>query len=139
MVLERRFLDLLLLGTNPKVARACEEQCHALSARRQVHGGLAGRIRDCLLRTSGYLPNMQTLTMELHLIVRTPRCRLDDKGNSCHLLLDEMYRALTEELLVTSAIRLEEITGCLGCGEVSNFVRVSRCWKGMTPCQYHQW
>ncbi|PXB97037.1 AraC family transcriptional regulator, partial [Pseudomonas aeruginosa] len=43
VVFERRFLDLPLPGANPEVARACEEQCRALLARRQVRGGLAGR------------------------------------------------------------------------------------------------
>ncbi|PXB74608.1 AraC family transcriptional regulator, partial [Pseudomonas aeruginosa] len=80
VVFERRFLDLPLPGANPEVARACEEQCRALLARRQVRGGLAGRIRDRLLRTPGHLPDMQTLAMELHLTVRTLRRRLDDEG-----------------------------------------------------------
>ncbi|MFO6380825.1 AraC family transcriptional regulator ligand-binding domain-containing protein, partial [Pseudomonas aeruginosa] len=40
VVFERRFLDLPLPGANPEVARACEEQCRALLARRQVRGGL---------------------------------------------------------------------------------------------------
>ncbi|MEM8120354.1 AraC family transcriptional regulator ligand-binding domain-containing protein, partial [Morganella morganii] len=55
VVFERRFLDLPLPGANPEVARACGEQCRALLARRQVRGGLAGRIRDRLLRTPGHL------------------------------------------------------------------------------------
>lgn len=138
VVFERRFLDLPLPGANPEVARACEEQCRALLARRQVRGGLAGRIRDRLLRTPGHLPDMQTLAMELHLTVRTLRRRLDDEGSSYRLLLDEVRQALAEELLATGAIRLEEIAERLGYGEVSNFIHAFRRWKGMTPRQYRQ-
>ncbi|WP_162945996.1 helix-turn-helix transcriptional regulator, partial [Pseudomonas aeruginosa] len=138
VVFERRFLDLPLPGANPEVARACEEQCRALLARRQVRGGLAGRIRDRLLRTPGHLPDMQTLAMELHLTVRTLRRRLDDEGSSYRLLLDEVRLALAEELLATGAIRLEEIAERLGYGEVSNFIHAFRRWKGMTPRQYRQ-
>lgn len=130
--------DLPLPGANPEVARACEEQCRALLARRQVRGGLAGRIRDRLLRTPGHLPDMQTLAMELHLTVRTLRRRLDDEGSSYRLLLDEVRQALAEELLATGAIRLEEIAERLGYGEVSNFIHAFRRWKGMTPRQYRQ-
>ncbi len=137
-VFERHFLDLPLPGANPEVARACEEQCRALLARRQVRGGLAGRIRDRLLRTPGRLPDMQTLAMELHLTVRTLRRRLDDEGSSYRLLLDEVRQALAEELLATGAIRLEEIAERLGYGEVSNFIHAFRRWKGMTPRQYRQ-
>ncbi|MBF3306782.1 helix-turn-helix transcriptional regulator, partial [Pseudomonas aeruginosa] len=104
----------------------------------QVRGGLAGRIRDRLLRTPGHLPDMQTLAMELHLTVRTLRRRLDDEGSSYRLLLDEVRQALAEELLATGAIRLEEIAERLGYGEVSNFSHAFRRWKGMTPRQYRQ-
>lgn len=138
VVFERHFLDLPLPGANLEVARACEEQCRALLARRQVRGGLAGRIRDRLLRTPGHLPDMQTLAMELHLTVRTLRRRLDDEGSSYRLLLDEVRQALAEELLATGAIRLEEIAERLGYGEVSNFIHAFRRWKGMTPRQYRQ-
>lgn len=121
-----------------RIQRDLTGQCRALLARRQVRGGLAGRIRDRLLRTPGHLPDMQTLAMELHLTVRTLRRRLDDEGSSYRLLLDEVRQALAEELLATGAIRLEEIAERLGYGEVSNFIHAFRRWKGMTPRQYRQ-
>ncbi|PWU30981.1 AraC family transcriptional regulator [Pseudomonas sp. RW407] len=129
-------LDLPLPGANPQVARHCEEQCRALLARRQELGGLAGRIRDRLLRTPGRLPDMEQVAQELHMTSRTLRRRLQDEGSSYRALLDEVRQALAEELLGTGAIRLEEIAERLGYGEVSNFIHAFKRWKGVPPGRF---
>ncbi|WP_090262059.1 AraC family transcriptional regulator [Pseudomonas panipatensis] len=138
IVFDRRLLEQPLPGANTQVAGHCEEQCKALLARRQARAGLAGRIRDRLLRTPGRLPDMEQVAGELHMTSRTLRRRLDEEGSHYRALLDEVRQALAEELLATGALRLEEIAERLGYGEVSNFIHAFKRWKGVTPKRFRE-
>jgi len=136
IVFARSLLDQALPGANPHVALNCEQQCQALLAKRQVRGGLSGRIRDRLLSSPGQLPDMEQLADELHMTSRTLRRRLDAEGTRFRLLQEEVRLALAEELLAIGGLTLEEIAERLGYGETSNFIHAFRRWKGMTPGQY---
>lgn len=129
------FLDLPLPGASPEVARQCEEQCQAMLARRHARTGFAGRVRDRLVAVPGKLPDMEALAEELHMTSRTLRRRLAEEGTSFRQLQEEVREALAEELLA-SGLTLEQVAEALGYGEVSNFIRACRRWKGMTPHKY---
>ena len=126
------FLDRPLPGANTEVARQCEAQCQALLARRQVREGLAGQLRNRMVARPGPLPDMETLAGELHMSLRTLRRRLADEGTSFRQLQEEVRETLAEELLA-EGLKLEHVADTLGYGEVSNFIRAYRRWKGVTP------
>ncbi len=126
------YLDLPLSGANTEVTRQCEAQCQALLARRRTRSGLAGQLRNRMVAPPGPLPDMETLAHELHMSLRTLRRRLLDEGTSFRQLQDEVRQALAEELLA-EGLKLEQVAITLGYGEVSNFIRAYRRWKGVTP------
>ncbi|MBD2836522.1 AraC family transcriptional regulator [Pseudomonas sp. JM0905a] len=136
IVFSRSLLDLPLPGANPQVVRHCEEQCRIILARRRERAGLAGRVRDLLLARPGQLPDMERLAQTLHMTSRTLRRKLAAEGTSFRQLQEEVLGALAEELLGSTALRLEEIAERLGYGEVSNFIHAFKRWKGITPRQY---
>ncbi|NQD95507.1 hypothetical protein HP532_22885 [Pseudomonas sp. CrR25] len=88
----------------------CETQCQALLAKYRNRDGLAGRVRDRLLRTPGRLANMELGAASS----RTLRRRLDEQGTTFRLLQEDAHQALAEELLATGGLILEEIAERLG-------------------------
>ncbi|RDK06055.1 AraC family transcriptional regulator [Cupriavidus lacunae] len=126
------FLDRPLPGANTEVVRQCEAQCQALLARWPVQEGLASQLRNRMIVRPGVLPDMETLAEELHMSLRTLRRRLADEGTSFRQLQEEVREALAEEMLA-EGLKLEHVADTLGYGEVSNFIRAYRRWKGVTP------
>lgn len=131
------YLDRPLPGASEEVARQCEAQCQAMLARRIARDGLAGRLRDRMVARPGQWLDMETLADELHMTSRTLRRRLVEEGTSFRQLQEEVREALAEELLA-SGLTLEQVADALGYGEVSNFIRACRRWKGVTPHQYRE-
>lgn len=126
------YLDRPLPGANTEVVRQCEAQCQALLAKRLARDGLAGQLRNRMVARPGPLPDMETLAAELHMSLRTLRRRLADEGTSFRHLQDGVRAALAEEMLA-EGLKLEHVADTLGYGEVSNFIRAYRRWKGVTP------
>lgn len=131
------YLDRPLPGASEDVARQCEAQCQAILAQRRARDGLAGRLRDRLVARPGHLPDMETLADELHMTSRTLRRRLAEEGTTFRQLQEEVRETLADELLATG-LTLEQVAEALGYGEVSNFIRACRRWKGATPHQYRR-
>ncbi|SCU87078.1 Ornithine utilization regulator (fragment) [Cupriavidus necator] len=126
------YLDRPLPGANTEVVSQCEAQCQALLAKWQAREGLPSQLRNRMVARPGPLPDMETLAQELHMSLRTLRRRLADEGTSFRQLQDEVREALAEELLA-EGLKLEHVADSLGYGEVSNFIRAYRRWKGVTP------
>ena len=131
-------LDAPLPQANPMMARLCEEQCRQLLAKRRVRSGLAGQIRDRLLRNPGEMPSLETVAEELHMASRSLRRRLDEEGTSFRALVDEVRQTLAEELLMSAHMKLAEIASRLGYTEPAAFINAFKRWKGMSPTAYRQ-
>ncbi|SPA23101.1 hypothetical protein CBM2633_B90392 [Cupriavidus taiwanensis] len=65
---------------------------------------------------------------------RTLHRRLAGEGTSVRKLQEEVRESLADELL-ESGLTLTQVGEALGYGEVSNFIRAYRRWKGLTPHQ----
>lgn len=131
-------LDAPLPQANPMMARMCEEQCRQLLAKRSVRSGLAGQIRDRLLRNPGEMPSLETVAEELHMASRSLRRRLDEEGTTFRALVDEVRQALAEELLLSAHMKLAEIASRLGYTEPAAFINAFKRWKGMSPSAYRK-
>jgi AraC-like DNA-binding protein len=136
-------LDAATLATplpqaNLQMARFCEEQCRQLLARRQTRGGLAGQVRDRMLRQPTNMPSIERVAEELHMASRSLRRRLTAEGTTFRCLLDEVRQALAEELLLSGQLKVSEIAERLGYAESAPFIHAFRRWKGMTPDQYRR-
>ena len=131
------YLDHALPGSNTELARQCEAQCEAMLARWVSEDGLAGQLRKRLVARPGSLPDMETVAEELHMSLRTLHRRLADEGTSFRQLQEEVREALADKLLA-EGLKLEHVADTLGYGEVSNFIRAYRRWKGDTPHRYRE-
>lgn len=138
IIMDAAFLDEPLPQANPVLARMCEEQCRQLMTKRQVRDGVAGQVRDRLLRLSGTLPNISTVAEDLCMAPRSLRRRLDEEGTSFRALLDEVRQALAEEMLTTVGMKLEEVAMRLGYSEPASFIHAFKRWKGVSPHAYRE-
>jgi len=131
-------LDAPLPQANSQMARLCEEQCRQLLARRRMRGGLAGQVRDRMLRKPSDMPSIDTVAEELHIASRSLRRRLAAEGTSYRALLDEVRQALAEELLLSAHMKLAEIAERLGYAEPAPFITAFKRWKGVSPDRYRR-
>lgn len=128
------YLDRPLPGASEEVARQCEAQCEAILASRRARSGFAGMVRARLVARPGSLPGLETLAADLNMTSRTLHRRLAGEGTSVRQLQEEVRESLADELL-DSGLTLTQVGEALGYGEVSNFIRAYRRWKGLTPHQ----
>jgi len=138
ILLPAKDLDAPLPQANPLMARMCEEQCRQLLAKRRVRSGLAGQIRDRLLRSPGEMPSLETVAEELHMASRSLRRRLDEEDTTFRALVDEVRQTLAEELLMSAHMKLAEIAARLGYTEPAAFISAFKRWKGMSPTAYRE-
>jgi AraC-like DNA-binding protein len=129
-------LDLPLPRASPHAAQLCQQQCRELLDRRRVRVGVAGHVRDELLREPRRMPPQDQVAATLHVSVRTLRRQLGDEGTTFRALVEETRQLLAEELLGTGRLTVEEIADRLGYAEASSFVHAFKRWKGIPPRRY---
>ncbi|MFB7722512.1 MULTISPECIES: AraC family transcriptional regulator [unclassified Nocardia] len=130
------FLDLPLPQANEWARSTCEQMCRDLLTRRHARTGVAGAVRDLLVRTPGEIPDQVSVAAELFISPRTLSRRLADEGTSFRVLLDEVRQALSEELLEHTEMTTEQVSARLGYAEAASFIRAFRRWKGCPPQEY---
>jgi AraC-like DNA-binding protein len=118
--------------------QTCEQLCRDLLAQRRQRSGLAGRIRQRLLRSDDAFPGLEQIADELGLTSRTLRRRLASEGTTYRHLLDECRELLAEQLLGQLRLSVEEVAARLGYAEASSFIIAFRRWKGVTPRRFVQ-
>jgi AraC-like DNA-binding protein len=131
-------LDLPLPQANELTAKACEEQCRELLARRRTRGGIAGEVRARLMPRRGALPRIEEVARELHTSPRTLRRRLTDEGVSFRSLVEEVTMSLAEEFLSTRALTVEDIAQRVGYAEAASFTRAFTRRRGMPPGEFRR-
>lgn len=127
-------LDLPLPQANPHTAAMCERQCAEIMQRRRERVGIAGRIREILVRRRG-LAEQEDVAAELHLSVRTLRRRLTEEGTSYREIAGETYGLLAEELLA-AGLTVADVAHRLGYADAAAFTKAFRRWKGVTPGRF---
>ena len=69
LVCARRFLDMPLPGANPVMAEIGARACRTLADQMGERGGLAGRVRDMLLRSNGDFPDQTAMAARLNVML----------------------------------------------------------------------
>lgn len=128
-------LDLPLPQANPHTALVCELQCARLLQKRRARLGLAGRVRDTLLRTPNATADQDVVAAELAVSVRTMRRRLAEEGTSFRELVAETTGLLAEELL-TAGLTVQEVAHRLGYAGAPSFSYAFKRWSGTSPGHY---
>ena len=136
IVLDAAVVDAPLPRAYDSTARAAEQQCREILARRSGRGGVAGQVRSLLLNVSGTIPSLEEVASSLALAPRTLRLHLQGEGTSFRELANEVRRMLAEELLRSSNLTVEEIGERLGYAEPSSFFKAFKRWNGVPPRAY---
>jgi AraC-like DNA-binding protein len=131
--LDAALLDLPLPQADELTAAATEEQCRALLQARRSRAGVAGAVRDVLLRRPSAMPDVGAVATALAMSERTLRRRLREEGTSFRALADEVREALAEELLRTGSLSVEQVARRLGYAETASFTHAFTRWKGVSP------
>jgi AraC-like DNA-binding protein len=104
-----------------------------LLEKRRARTGIAGAVRDLLVREPGQIPDSPAVAAALQMSNRTLSRRLDEEGISFRALVDEVREMLAEEMLVTAQMTTEQVSRRLGYSEPASFVRAFKRWKGVAP------
>ncbi len=131
--LDDAVLDRPLPQADAHAAALAEQQCRELIDQRRARTGVAGKVRDRLLRRPGAMPDIEHVAAELHMSSRTLRRHLTAEGTSYRALVDEVRERLAEELLATGALSVEEIGKQLGYAATPSFTTAFKRWKGVPP------
>jgi AraC-like DNA-binding protein len=132
-VLSAAALDLPLPQADELTAAMTERQCRELVGRRRTRTGVAGRVRDELVRSPADMPGADAVAGTLAVSERTLRRRLAEEGTSFRALVEEVREALAEELLGTGSLTVEQVARRLGYAETASFTHAFTRWKGVSP------
>lgn len=127
------YLDMPLPQANEWARGTCEQLCRDLLAKRRARTGVAGAVRDLLIRVPGEIPDQLAVAGELFMSPRTLSRRLGEEGTTFRALLDEVRQTLSEELLTHTDMTTEQVAARLGYTEAASFIRAFRRWEGCPP------
>jgi AraC-like DNA-binding protein len=132
-VIDVAALDLPLPQADELTAAMTQRQCRELVERRRARAGVAGLVRDELVRSPADMPDVDAVARRLAVSERTLRRRLADEGTSFRTLVEEVREALAEELLATGSLSVEQVARRLGYAETASFTHAFTRWKGVSP------
>lgn len=135
-------LDQPLPQANEHTWAMCLSQCRDLVDRRRARTGIAAEVRKLLVPggADGFAApaGIDTVARELNMSTRTLRRHLDAAGTSYRALLDEVRRALAEEMLTATPLSVSDVAIRLGYAESSTFIYAFKRWTGVTPAAYRR-
>ncbi|WP_228821236.1 AraC family transcriptional regulator [Nocardia farcinica] len=117
---------------SPLTARLFEQQCAQLLHRRGLRHGIAGTVREVLLRRMGERVGQEEMATLLHMSLRTLRRRLAEEGTSYRGLCSQTYGELAEELLA-GGLTVEDVAYRMGYAGAPSFSTAFKQWRGISP------
>ncbi|MFG1793538.1 AraC family transcriptional regulator [Nocardia sp. NPDC049149] len=136
VVFDSRRLDRPLPPLDERARFTCTRFCRELLERHRPRTGVAGGVRELLIRTPGDIPDQIAVANELFLSPRTLSRRLNEEQTSFRALLDEVRQLLSEQLLAHTDLTTEQVAARLGYAEAASFIRAFRRWKGCPPQEF---
>ncbi|MFF3227582.1 AraC family transcriptional regulator [Nocardia suismassiliense] len=140
--IEPAVLDQPLPQANEQTWAMCLAQCRELVDRRRARTGIAAEVRERLVPggADGFTapPGIDSVARDLNMSTRTLRRHLDAAGTSYRALLDEVRRALAEEMLTATPLSVSDVAIRLGYAESSTFIYAFKRWTGATPAAYRR-
>ncbi|WP_433564473.1 AraC family transcriptional regulator [Nocardia sp. CA-151230] len=136
-------LEQPLPQANEHTWAMCLAQCTELVSRRRARTGIAAEVRELLVPRGGLdgfavPPGIDSVARDLNMSTRTLRRHLDTAGTSYRQLLDEVRRALAEEMLTATPLSVSDVAIRLGYAEASTFIHAFKRWTGTTPSAYRR-
>ncbi|MEV0246207.1 AraC family transcriptional regulator [Nocardia sp. NPDC050712] len=120
---------------SPMTARMFDEECAELLRRRGLHRGVAGAVRELLMRRLHGRVSQEDVAASLHMSLRTMRRRLAEEGTSYRRLCTETYGSLAEDLLSTG-LTVEDVAFRMGYSGAPSFSNAFKQWRGVSPGRF---
>ncbi|MCC1496964.1 AraC family transcriptional regulator [Alcanivorax sp. 1008] len=137
--MHRSLGGLPLPSHNTAFFKRCEQECERLlDSHRHRGGGLAGRVRQSIMRHLCAGAPLERVCEDLGMHRRTLHRHLAKTGMDYASLLEETRQALAEQLLLTTDFSIEEIAYQLGYRQATNFIRAFKGWRQMTPLKWQR-
>jgi AraC-like DNA-binding protein len=133
VTLPAAYLDAELPRANPAARALAVELCADLAGRRRDPSPLAQQVRILLTQRLRFDPSAGGVAAALGVGERTLRRRLSAEGTSFQALLDQVRSSLSEQLLATGSLSVDEVAVRLGYAESASFIHAHRRWLGTTP------
>lgn len=112
--------------------------CDLLMEELKLRVGLAGRVREILLRNLGRTMSAGAVARNLNMTVRTLQRRLRDANTSLREVMDDLRKRMASKYLGETDLTVEEIAAALGFGEPANFRRAFQRWTGAAPGEFRR-
>ncbi len=138
VIFDAAVLEQQFPSSDPITARAAERQCAAALPSSGSSDGLVAATRRILGASPGQYPEPEQLAEALQTSERTLRRALKEMGVSYQTMLDDARREHAVQLLIGTALSVNEIGERLGFSEGRAFRRAFKRWTGQTPTQFRK-
>lgn len=130
--------DLPVPSHNTAFFKRCEQECERLLDSHRHREGLAGQVRQSIMRHLQMGAPLERVCEDLGMHRRTLHRHLAKAGMDYASLLEETLQTLAEHLLLTTDFSIEEIAHQLGYRQATNFIRAFKGWRQMTPLKWQR-
>ena len=139
VVFEKKYLDIPNPHPQPYIKEILSRHAEKLAIELDQSARFQDKVRKVIVRhlDAGDV-NMETISKELHLSIRTVYRKLREEDVSYKSLLNETRRQLAQAYLEETKFSINEISYLLGFSETSAFHRAFKRWSGMNPSQYRR-
>jgi AraC-like DNA-binding protein len=110
--------------------------CNAQIEEFQLRTGVAGEVRQLLMKNLMQPTRFQDVAHMLNMSTRTLRRRLRDENSSFRLLVDQLRRDMAIRYLRDTDLTVEDIAETLGFSDAANFRQAFRRWTKAPPQAY---
>jgi AraC-like DNA-binding protein len=135
-VFEKAWLDGEPVLGHRMTFAAILAMCDDLLADMVQRGGVAGRVRQLLLRDIANRPSFEGAAKLLRTNPRTLRRQLTAQGTSFRELVDELRMQFAVKYLRDTDLTNEDIALALGFSDAANFRQAFRRWTKKSPSQF---
>ncbi|MFC9896322.1 AraC family transcriptional regulator ligand-binding domain-containing protein [Nocardia sp. NPDC127579] len=135
VALEATELEQPMPMASPHIAVKFDRECGELLERRGLHQGVAGAVREMLMRQMTGRVSQEEVAAGLNLSLRTMRRRLAEEGTSYRQLCSETYGSLAEDLLSTG-LTVEDVAFRMGYSGAPSFSNAFKQWRGVSPGRF---
>jgi AraC-like DNA-binding protein len=98
--------------------------------------GLAGKVREVLLRKLGHDTSLASVSEQLKIPQRTLRRRLLEEGTSFRDIGEHLRTELAVKYLRDTDLSVEDIAFALGFSDAANFRHAFHRWTGKSPNEF---
>jgi len=138
LVFDAKWLDETPRLGNELTYATLTKLCDELLEDFQLNTGLAGKVREILLRNLARPVSFEAAASRLAMTPRTLRRKLQEEKTSYRDLIDELRMRLAVKYLRDTQLTIEDIAASLGFSESANFRRAFRRWTAKAPQEFRR-